>query len=314
MRIPQRSGHLGAGRAILLAVVLAAPRRVCGAEPLETICAAFHATSQGLTSGIGKGTYRHYEAVTGGDWQLKQDADLTTYFDGKKYHIELKYHRDELPTVHVDSRRIIFDGKTITEAMFSPRIHPTGAQGRVLQPQDFGSGVSKPSEVDFPWDVALLVGNVWHPERLIENVTPQRIEIRQTPGGDLVGSYPLANTDRVRVRFECPRDSGFNLARLQVFNVGQAEPAEDVRIEWKQSPTGLWYVRSVDKTDVLRDPRIPVARIRHVLKYTEFQPNAKVAPKLFTQAALGLPSGSPILDCAPRPRIPFAVCPDPFSP
>ena len=231
--------------------------------------------------------------------QLKQDADLTTYFDGKKYHIELKYHRDE-QLMGVDSRRIIFDGKAVTEASFTPRIQPTGAQGRVVQPEDFGTGVSRPSEADFPWDVSLLVGNIWHPERLIKNVTPQRIEIGQTPGGDLVGSYPLVNTDRVRVRFECPRDSGFNLARMQVFNVGQAEPAEDVRIEWKQSPTGVWYVRSLDKTDVFRDPRIPVARIRNVLKYTEFQPNAKVDPKLFMEGSLGLPSRSRILDCAPR--------------
>jgi hypothetical protein len=308
MRIPQRSGHLGAGRAILLAVVLAAPDRVCGAEPLETICAAFRAASQGLTSGIGKGTYRHYEAVTGGDWQLKQDADLTTYFDGKKYHIELKYQRDE-QLMRVDSRRIIFDGQAVTEASFTPRIHPTGAEGRVVQPEDFGSGVSKPSEADFPWDVALLVGNVWHPERLIQNVTPQRIEIGQTPGGDIVGSYPLVNTDRVRVRFECPRDTGFNLARMQVLNVGQAEPAEDVRIEWKQSPTGLWYVRSIDKTDVFRDPRIPVARIRNVLKYTEFQPNAKIDPKLFAEASLGLPSRSRILDWRPGAKAPFRLVP-----
>jgi hypothetical protein len=307
MRIPQRTGHLGAGRALLLAVVLATPGRVCGAEPLETICAAFRAASQGLTSGIGKGTYRHYEAVTGGDWQLKQDADLTTYFDGKKYHIELKYHRDEV--TKVDSRRIIFDGKTITEAMFAPTINPTGAMGRLCQPEDFGSGVSRPSEVDFPWDVGLLVGNIWHPERLIKNVTPQRIEIGQTPGGDLVGSYPLGNTDRVRVQFACPRDSGFNLARMQVFNVGQAEPAEDARIDWKQSPTGLWYVRSIDQTDVFRDPRIPVARIRHVLKYTEFQPNARVDPKLFLEAALGLPSRSPILDWRPGAKAPFRQVP-----
>ena len=226
MRIQQRSGHLGAGRVLVLAVVLAAPGRVCGAEPLEMICAAFRAASQGLTSGIGKGTYRHYEAFTGRDWQLKQDAGLTTYFDGKKYHIELK-----------------------------------------------------------------------------------RIEIRQTPGGDLVGSYPLVNTDRVRVRFECPRNSGFNLARKQVFNVGQAEPAEDVRIRWKQSPNGLWYVRSIDKTDVSRDPRIPVPRIRHVLKYTEFQPNAKVDPKLFLEAALGLPSRSPILDHRPGAKNRFRLVP-----
>jgi hypothetical protein len=114
---------------LVLAVVLAAPGRVCGAEPLEMICAAFRAASQRLTSGIGKGTYRHYEAFTGRDWQLKQDADLTTYFDGKKYHIELEYHRDELTNVKVDSRRIIFDGEAVTEASFTPRINPTGAMG-----------------------------------------------------------------------------------------------------------------------------------------------------------------------------------------
>jgi hypothetical protein len=91
---------------------------------------------------------------------------------------------------------------------------------------------------------------------------------------------------------------------MQVFNVGQAEPAEDARIEWKQSPAGLWYVRSIDKRDVFRDPRIPVARIRDVLKYTEFQPNAKVDPKLFMEAALGLPSGSPILDWRPGAKAP----------
>jgi hypothetical protein len=37
-------------------------------------------------------------------------------------------------------------------------------------------------------------------------------------------------------------------------------------------------------------------RIRDVIKYTEFQPNAKVDPRLFTEAALGLPSRSRIID------------------
>ncbi len=63
----QRSVHLGAERAFLLPVILAAPIRVCGAEPLETIREAFRASSQRLTSGIGKGIYRHYRAVTGDD-------------------------------------------------------------------------------------------------------------------------------------------------------------------------------------------------------------------------------------------------------
>jgi hypothetical protein len=92
-------------------------------------------------------------------------------------------------------------------------------------------------------------------------------------------------------------------------NVDQAEPAEDVRVEWKHSPIGLWYIESIDKTDVSGDPKIPVARIRNVLKYTEFQPNAKVDPKLFMQASLGLPSRSPILDLRPGANAPFRLVP-----
>src|SRR5438552_387167 len=87
MGIQQRSIHIGAGWALLLAVVLAAPAWVCGAEPLETIREASRASSQGLTSGVGKGTYRHYRAIGEGDWQLDRDADVSAYFDGKKYHI-----------------------------------------------------------------------------------------------------------------------------------------------------------------------------------------------------------------------------------
>jgi hypothetical protein len=296
MRDSQRSVRIEAELALLLAVVLTTPGRVPGAEPLETIREAFRASSQGLSSGIGKGSYRQYRAITGGEWQLVQDADLTTYFDGKKYHIELIYHLDEYS--RVDSRRIICDGESVTEARFTPRINPTGAEGRALKPEDFG-GVSRPTQAQFPWDVSQLSRNVWNPDRLIRNVTPQRIEIEQTAEGDLVGSHPLVNTDRVRVRFECPRHTGFNLARMRVFNVGQAEPSQDVRVEWRQTRTGLWYIRSINETRVLSHPRPTVSRTRNVMKYTEFQANVEVDPKLFTEDALGLPSGSRVLDRRP---------------
>jgi hypothetical protein len=289
----QCSVHLGAERMFLLAAVLAAPIQVCGAEPLETIREAFNGSLQGLTSGIGKGTYRHYRAVTWDDWQLKQDADFTTYFDGKKYHIELIYHSDDFEKV--DSRRIIYDGEAVRVARFTPRIHPMGAEGEVFMPQGYGNGVSKPSLAFFPWDVAQLPLDVWYPDRQIQNATPQRFEIRQTAEGDLVGGHSLGNTDQVRVRFECPQRSGFNLSRMQVVNVGQTEPARDVRIEWKQSPSGLWYVRSIDEKRVL-NRRDTVLRIREVMKYTEFLPNVNVDPKMFTEAALGLQSKSRIID------------------
>jgi hypothetical protein len=89
MRVRRRSVHLGAVRALLLAVVSAAPAWVRGAEPLPTIREAFRASSQGLSSGLGKGIYRHYRAFAGGDWQLKVDADVSVYLADGRYHIDL---------------------------------------------------------------------------------------------------------------------------------------------------------------------------------------------------------------------------------
>jgi hypothetical protein len=114
----QRSAHLGTERALLLAVVLAAPDWVCGAEPLETIREAFRASSQVLTSGIGKGTYRHYRATDEEDWHLERDADVLTYFDGKKYHIDLLFHRDDFRKE--TACRIIYDGRVIMGCYLTP--------------------------------------------------------------------------------------------------------------------------------------------------------------------------------------------------
>jgi hypothetical protein len=118
MKVQRRPVHLGGQRALLMAVVLAAPAWVRGAEPLETIREAFRTWSQGLTSGIGKGTYRHDRAIGEGDWQLDRDADVATYFDGEKYHIEFVYHRDEVLNEH--ARRIISDGRIILAFALTP--------------------------------------------------------------------------------------------------------------------------------------------------------------------------------------------------
>jgi hypothetical protein len=111
MRIPQRSAHLRAMRALLLTALLTVPASAPGAEPLEMICQAFRSSSQGLTSGIGKGIYRHDRAIGEDEWQLSRDSDVTTYFDGQKYHLELVFHRDDQR--HEDVRRIIYDGRDI---------------------------------------------------------------------------------------------------------------------------------------------------------------------------------------------------------
>ena len=68
-------------------------------------------------------------------------------------------------------------------------------------------------------------------------------------------------------------------------------------------------VRSLDETQVLRDAKNAVWRVRDVLKYTEFEPNAKVDPRLFTEAALRLPSRSRIIDDRPEAREPTRLVP-----
>jgi hypothetical protein len=287
---------------LFLAAIFATHGWVRGAEPLETVREAFRVSSRAVTSGVGTGRYRHYEAVPGGDWQLKIDAELQASFQGRKYHIDLIFAHDEIRKL--DSRRIIYDGEAVTDAFFTPTAHPTGAHARIFTPQNDGTDLARGAWADFPWDVTNLVKNVWDPEGLIKNLGAGRIEIKETPEGDLVGSYSRINAKGERVgsvRFECPRRFGFNLAKVQVFNWGEDHPASESDLRWKQDPNGLWYVTSLLMTNEMRDEKRAVSLVRAVMMYSKFEPNAKVDASSFTEKSLQLPAGTPIVDVRPGP-------------
>jgi hypothetical protein len=281
---------------LLLAAVIAAPAWFRSAEPLEIIREAFRASSDGLASGTGKGRYRYYEAVPGSDWKLKVDADLQTFFDGKKYHIDFAFRRDDL--WRETSRRIIYaGGDGVTCASFTPATHPTGARAFVFTPERYGDGLSRPASANFPWDVTKLSRNVWDVERLIKNIPAERIKIRQTPEGDLVGSYPLTNIGRDRVRFECLRQFGFNITKKQDFVVGEDHPRHEYSLRWKRNSNGLWYVTSLQESFELHNEMDQIVKqIRSVMMYSRFEPNARVASSMFTEESLQMPEGSPIVD------------------
>ena len=285
-----------AGRAFrtwpLAGLVFLVPAWARGVEPPETIREATRASVEGLTSGIGKGVFRHYRASGEGGWKLVQDADLATYFDGHRYHIELAYHRDGFRRNEIC--RIIYNGDRATCGWFSPRIHPSGARGQIFAPDDHGDGLARPLGADFPWDVSRLPGNVWDFDFPPGKVVPPSIAVERETGGDLVLTIGLIGGERVRA--DCPQSAGFRIGRLRTFNPGREVPAEDLRVGWKQDPGGLWYIRSMDRTTVLRDERNATWRTRDVFKYTEFEPNAKVEPKMFTIESLRLPAGSRIQD------------------
>jgi len=285
---------------LFLAAAFNTSATVLGADPLETVREAFRNSSTGLKSGIGRGRYRHYEDVPGGDWQLKIDASLIAQFDGNKYHIDLTFAHDVLRKL--DSRRIIYDGDAITYADFTPAAHPTGADARRFPPQEDASGLARGAWGDFPWDVTNLAKNVWNPEHLDKDLGAGRIDIKQTSEGDLVGTYSQFNPNGESggsVRFECPRRFGFNLAKEQIFNSREARPARESTLQWKQDPNGLWYVTSIVVRFDIRDDKGPVQVVSAVVMYSQFEPNAKVDASQFTERSLQLPAGSPVVEIRP---------------
>ena len=159
------------------------------------------------------------------------DADVSTYFVGKRYHIDLVLHRDDLKeggNCASDHLRWRSGHGSLVHARHSPRRGP----GFRLRWLEDGDGLSRPWNGVFPWDVAQLPRNIWYPERLIQG------NARGTSGcgamleGDLVATHRLGGGDWIRI--ECPQRFGYNISRLQHFNEGQDAPALEVRIEWKQ--------------------------------------------------------------------------------
>jgi hypothetical protein len=300
MRIRQRARRPGVGLYLFLAGALAAPSWARGAEPSETIRAAFRASSEGLTSGTGNGRYRRYEAVTGDDWQLKVEADVSTHFDGSKYHIDLTFLHDDLR--RNTSSRIICDGKLVTITWFSPDIHPLGAHTIVSAPARFGDILCQPEDATFSWDVAHLSGHVWNGQRLIYDVDAGRIDFTEKPDGDLVGTNPIV-INRSQIRMECPRRFGFNIARAEFSVAGEKHPRREYVLQWKQHPSGLWYLMSLQQIFELRsDLDKVIKRVREVLMYSRFEPNARVESSLFTEESLQMPDGCRIIEIRPGER------------
>jgi hypothetical protein len=283
MRIERLSSRPVARAGLLLAVLLATPVSVRGDEPLAIVREAFRASSTGLESGSGKGVYRVYESIDGGDWFITTDADIASHFDGAKYFVELRFH----PELRgVSCRRIMYDGRSLRTAWFSPGMLTRG-QVEEINWQDHGDGLIRP-ESEFPWDVSKLASNAWNIELVIKNVGKAKMEITRTLEGDLVGSYSIGDPDRIHYRFECPNRAGFNVTKVQVFNDRENRPKAEFRLEWKQTPNGLWYVRSLQHDF---EHRNELKRFRRVIKYTEFEPNEKVNADVFTKAFLEMPLG-----------------------
>jgi hypothetical protein len=109
--------------------------------------------------------------------------------------------------------------------------------------------------------------------------------------------------DTTRVRFECPRRFGYNIAKHQAFNLGEDHPVQESNLQWRRDPKGLWYVTSLLQILETRDEKGRVdRRMRALMMYSSFEPNAKVDPRVFTEESLQMPAGRPIVDSRPESK------------
>jgi hypothetical protein len=192
--------------------------------------------------------------------------------------------------------RLIYDGEAIADVMFSRNIHPSGAQAWLTRPEIKADGLARLAWGDFPWDVTNLARNVWDPEQLRNSNGSWRLKIEETSDGDLAGIHSYLSNN-YWFRYEWPRKVGFNLARMQSFNPGDVNPYRESSLQWKLDSKGLWYVTSLQETFETRNEKGRFDnRFRAVMMYAKFQPNPKVDPGLFGEAAFELPARSQVVD------------------
>lgn len=290
---PHRWGRLVVATWTLLAAAMPGSPGALGAdEDLGAIVRrAFEASAAGLRSGRGKGTYRAdvgIRAAGSVEWKTTIEADVRTFFDAGRYHIDLHYR---LEPMEISDRKIAYDGAAIAVTRFSRLISRTGAETDVFPP---GKGfVTRPSLAEFPWDVSNLPGNVFDLDRFGKVVVFSR-----DASGDIVAAYRVgAPADPTLIRCVFAKALGDNITSVEFLVEGETKVVHSFKLEWKRRADGPWHAVSLEESFFPRSGEPP---FRDRFVYDEFEPNAEVDPALFTRSSLGIPPGSRIIDRRPE--------------
>ncbi len=130
---------------------------------------------------------------------------------------------------------------------------------------------------------------------LRKKIKDEAITVAQTPNGDWEFRYRVTNSPKLVVAVEASREAAFHIASDKVLVDGRKEPATLFTAKWAKWGDDTWYVKSLVEEFNLKDQSV-----REELDYDTFEPNAKIDPKLFTEAALDMPPGSRIIDQRPN--------------
>jgi hypothetical protein len=272
-------------------------------DALKTVRSALDASCNNLESGIGRGTFRHYEREGGAEqWKLMNEASVEVHFAGSKFHILLEFTESHTP-VKLDRQIIVYDGSAVFTNRFSKQIRPFGSEASVYAPRPDPAILVKPVRAGFPWDVTKLGASIFDINRVIEILGEDDVTITKTPDGDYVGERKQGRSGKVIV--EWPRQYGYNVALRR--STVDGEPVREHVATWRKSG-GVWYVDTLTDWGRYRAPSW-VLEARSELEYDDFEVNAEVSPDLFTMEALEMPSGSRILDQSPEVKQPIHFVP-----
>jgi len=270
------------------------------AEYLGTILSASEASKNGLKSGTGEGTYRHWTRSTDdADWKIESDAKVKVSFDDGKYHLAFAYDRS---SGGLSERFIVFEGNAVyTNSVSALRDPPRNSSIHIFSMARSSTGHVRPAQADFPWDISKLSTSHVDVNKLIDNLAKQeRQPTCSSNGGNIVVEYRLGPKLRHRVILDCPRKYGYNASRKRIYRPDGVLATEQ-NLTWKKQGE-TWYVDSIRERFTLIGGQFFEGDrfIRWELKFNRFDPNAKVSPKLFTMAALNANPSSSILDHRPN--------------
>ncbi|MFO7907053.1 MAG: M56 family metallopeptidase [Planctomycetota bacterium] len=262
--------------------------------PLERIAEASRASWDTIDSAVGVGTYEsHHQGENGEQLTLRTKAKVRVYCDAEKYRLEFEYDRWEGRPSDREAV-VIGNGTRAYLVRYSQNISPHGCAGHILSEVDEALEYAR-CYVDDP---AHLQRRMLRVHELLKSEEP--IEVIRHRWG-YRGKFRPKSGRGLTIEFDAHTQLGYRIAASRQYNKGADEPCSVRRAVWKEG-RAFWYVKSVvEEYDSRRVNRTGEYR-RHVLRYDNFQPNAKVDPELFVLESLDIPFGTRFIDHRQNPE------------
>jgi hypothetical protein len=299
VRTPRYCVYYTLGVAFLLfqGLPIPADEKLDSKRVLKLFEVAYDATSKGLQSGVGTGTfeYRH-KCPSEKEFVVVQKARFKASFDEKRFNMRFDYEKDERG--EAVWRIIIYDGTAILVSWL-PKF------GVVRKPQaelyDITAEGTPPYDTGLMYSPARLQDSIldWNTIRA-DSARYSTVSFSSKANGQWTGSLDIHQP--ARLYFQINTSSGYHVSSTSFTYPGDAYPVA-VRMATWECKGGIWFIKRFEHDLNMRDG----SRDQYIINYDSFEPNVKVPKELFEFSAAQLVLPSRIMDR--RPGAPAEVIP-----